>query len=142
MKYRVRLLVIIMVLVAVGLTACQGSTVPFESTAWVLESYGEPGDPQAVIEGTEITATFSRAERQVEGSAGCNHYFGDYTVNRSKLSIPVVASTEMYCMEPEGVMEQEQQYLQALQSAESYEIRDGKLRISSSDGNVLVFRAR
>ena len=45
----------------------------------------------------------------------------------------------MYCLEPEGVMDQEEQYLGSLRLAESYEIVDGRLRIICSDGSMLVF---
>jgi len=82
---------------------------------------------------------FDSAEHEVSGSAGCNSYFGDYEVDGSSLSIPLIGNTEMYCMEPEGVMDQEEQYLQSLRLAESYEVKDGKLRITCSDGTVMVF---
>jgi len=110
----------------------------FEDTKWKLESYGEVGNLQAVVEGSQITATFDSAEGRVHGSAGCNTYFGRYQVSGIELSILETANTEMYCMEPEGVMDQEQQYLKLLQAAESYQIQDGKLQINSGN-QVLVF---
>lgn len=113
----------------------------FEDTAWMLESYGEKGNLQTVIKGTEITAIFDSTKAQVHGSAGCNRYFGDHESSNNKLSILQIAYTEMYCLEPEGVMEQEQKYLKALQAAESYEIRDGKLRITCG-AEVLIFVAK
>jgi len=112
-----------------------------EDTKWMLEGYGEQGELQAVLEGTEITATFESAESRVHGSAGCNGYFADYEISDNRLSIPMVASTEMYCLEPEGVMQQENQYLQALKAAESYQIQDGKLRIICG-AQILVFTAK
>jgi len=123
--------------------ACAGveeDTVAIEDTTWVLESYGEQENQQAVLEGTEITATFESAEGQIKGSAGCNSYFGDYQVDKNKLSISMVAHTEMYCMEPEGVMEQETQYLRLLSTAESYEVIEGKLQIIAGS-QLLVFKA-
>jgi len=53
----------------------------------------------------------------------------------------MIVSTEMGCIEPEGVLEQELQYLKALQAAESYEIKDGKLEINCS-AQILVFNAK
>ncbi len=111
-----------------------------EDIDWILESYGEQGNLQSPIAGTQITATFDSAEGQVRGSAGCNSYFGDYQIN-DKLSIPVLANTEMYCLEPEGVMEQEYQYLRTLQSAESYQIQDGKLQINCGE-QALIYTAQ
>ena len=110
-----------------------------EDTAWVLQSYGEPVDLKDIIIDTEITAEFVSSEGTVEGSAGCNSYSGIYTVEDNQLSIPgPIAATEMYCEEPEGVMDQEQEYLAALQLAESYEIDGDELRIHCGD-QVLVF---
>ena len=115
-------------------------TVTIEDTTWVLESYGDQGNLQTVLEGTEITATFESAEGQVKGSASCNSYFGSYELNNSNLSIFQIGNTEMYCMEPEGVMEQETQYLRLLSAAESYEIIEGKLRIIAGS-ELVVFNA-
>ena len=94
-----------------------------------------------MLESTEITAIFDTAEGQVHGSAGCNSYSGGYQSSDNELSIPLIASTEMYCLEPEGIMEQELQYLKALQAAESYQIRDGKLEINCG-AQILVFSTK
>ena len=116
-------------------------TVTLENKTWVLESYGEQGDLQVILEGTEITATFESAEGQVKGSAGCNSYFGDYQIDNNKLSFSMMAHTEMYCMDPEGVMEQETEYLRLLSKAKSYEISEGKLRITAGS-EILIFNAK
>lgn len=139
MNNRMILSVMFLALLVIGLVACKGGAADFEDREWVLESYGEPGNAQPVLEGSEITATFDSEIRDVSGSAGCNSYFGDYNVDNGELSILNVGNTEMACLEPEGVMDQEQQYLQLLMLAESYEIEDGKLHITCSDGSVLVF---
>ncbi len=116
-----------------------GRSGVLEDIMWILESYGEQGDLQAVLEGTEITAIFDSAEGQITGSAGANHYFGAYQISKNKLSIQEIAHTEMYRLDPEGVMEQEDYYLKTLQAAESYEISVGKLQITSGN-QVLIFR--
>jgi heat shock protein HslJ len=113
-----------------------------EDVTWVLESYGEQGNLQAVLTGSEITAEFKGEEGQVGGSAGCNHYFGGYEAKGDGLSVSMLASTEMYCDDPEGVMDQELQYLKTLQTAESYKVQDGELHISCADNQVLIFHAR
>ena len=125
-----------------GLFACNSSTgeAMLEDVAWVLESYGEPGNLKTVIIDTEITAEFVSTEDTVKGSAGCNHYFGGYEIKDSQLSIPgPIAVTEMYCMEPPGVMDQEQEYLAILQLAESYEINGEELQINCGK-QVLIFK--
>ncbi len=116
-----------------------GRSGGLEDITWILEFYGEPESLQTVLEGTEITALFDSAEGQVTGSAGANNYSGAYQISKNKLSIQEIAHTEMYRLDPEGIMEQEEQYLRALTAAESYEISVGKLQITSGN-QVLIFR--
>ena len=144
--YVVMLILGIFALVGVSCTKPGTTTEPtpsniIEDIMWILESYGEPGNLQTVLEGTEITALFDSTEGQVRGSAGANSYFGSYQISKNKVSIQQIGQTEMYRLDPEGVMEQEQQYLKALQVAESYEIMDGKLRITCG-AEVLIFVAK
>jgi heat shock protein HslJ len=123
----------------VSLTACSPNGTILDDTNWILESYGEPGNPKTVITGTEISIEFVSTEDTVRGRAGCNHYFGGYDLKGSQLLIPgPIGATEMYCMEPEGVMDQEQEYLAILQLAESYEIDGDKLQINCGN-QALIF---
>ena len=135
---KMKILVLLLLSSMIGLASCNyGSFI--ENTDWVLQSYGEFGNLKNVLTDTEITAEFVSSEGTVEGSAGCNSYSGSYEVKNSQLSIPgPIAATEMYCMEPEGVMEQERQYLEILQAAESYSVEDGELQINCG-GQVLVY---
>jgi heat shock protein HslJ len=108
---------------------------------WVLESYGEKGMLQPVLAGTEVTAEFDGAEKRIEGSTGCNHYFGSYEADEGYLSIGQLAQTERACLEPEGAMDQEHAFVTALQAAESFEIKDSKLYITGGS-KELVFISR
>jgi heat shock protein HslJ len=127
-----------MVFTIIGASGCSSSTgTDLEGKKWLLESYGDPDSPQAVIKDTRVTAEFSEGE--VTGIAGCNNYFGSYEVSGKSLTFGPVANTEMYCMDPEGVMDQETDYLTALQSAKTYEITAGKLQITYSGNQVLTF---
>lgn len=92
-----------------------------------------------LAEDTEITATFDSAEGEVSGSGGCNTYFARYEVKGSKLSIFEMAFTEMACVSPEGVMEQEQEFLSLLANAQSFQADDTTLTIICSDGRQLYF---
>ena len=140
MKRLLGMLSLFLILV-LGLIACVTGTGEdmLEDTTWVLDSYGEPRNLTAVIADIKITAEFISAEETVKGSAGCNSYFGSYELKGSKLSIPgPIGATERYCMEPEGVMDQEHDYLALLQSAESYEIDGNELQINCGS-QVLIF---
>jgi heat shock protein HslJ len=136
---KMKILVMLLLSSMIGLASCSyGSSI--EDTDWVLQSYGEFGNLKDVLTDTEITAEFVSSEGTVEGSAGCNSYSGSYEVKDSQLSIPgPIAATEMYCMEPEGVMEQERQYLEILQAAKSYSVEDGELQINCGS-QVLIFK--
>ncbi|MFC1981404.1 YbaY family lipoprotein [Chloroflexota bacterium] len=115
------------------------SAAGLEDTRWILISYGEPKYLRSVLPNTEITMEFVSVEKTVKGSAGCNSYFGSYEVEGDQLSIPgPIGVTEMYCMDPEGVMDQEQDYLATLQLAESYDIDGNELRIQCGN-KVLIF---
>lgn len=111
----------------------------FEEIPWSLESYGEPGSLKSLLADTEITATFNRQDGQVQGNAGANNYFGGYVLDGDKLTIRQLARTEMFRLDPEGVMDQEYAYLKALTAAESYEVKNGKLEISGG-GQILIFK--
>ena len=109
---------------------------PLEGNSWVLEHYGEPGNPTPALAGSyEVTLEFGDGE--LSGSAGCNSYFGSYTSKKDgTFEVSDLANTEMACMEP-GVMEQEGEYLTALRLAENYEVNGSTLRIVGG-GKLLV----
>lgn len=115
-------------------------TVQLERPTWELRSYSSNGTMVPVINGTTVTATFENGS--VGGSAGCNSYGGDYTVDGSALTIGTLFRTEMYCLEPAGIMEQEDRYLDLLGTATGYRIEGDMLTITDgSGGAVLEFRA-
>ena len=138
-KYGIILMVVSAALI-LAFTGCSGSSSDkLEDVKWVLESYGDRDNPQDVIEGTEVTATFNSEDDRVTGVAGCNNYFGGYEINDG-LSVGMLANTEMWCGEPEGRMDQETEYLTILQAAESYTVKGSKLTIDCGD-DVLIYTA-
>jgi heat shock protein HslJ len=50
-----------------------------------------------------------------------------------------IGSTLMACMEPEGIMEQEQLIMSFLSDAQEYRLDDGQLQIYRLDGEALTF---
>lgn len=88
--------------------------VPFEGTTWDFKFLGT-GEAVwlPVIPGTSITAKFEGDT--ISGSAGCNDYSGAFTRDGNQMTFGPLAVTAMECPEPEGIMEQEQRYLEALQ---------------------------
>jgi heat shock protein HslJ len=131
-----------LVLLLFSLLACSTQPSPqgagLENTTWLLQSYGETGNLKAVLNGTEITVTFDGGKDQVYGSAGANTYTGSYEVIGDKLSISELAWTEMYRLDPPGVMAQEVEYLRIFKAAESFQVKNGTLQINSGK-QVLIY---
>ena len=88
---------------------------------------------QAVVSGvadTEVTAVFG-ADGQLSGSAGCNTYNAPYTVDGAKITIGAPATTRMMC--PQPIMDQEAQYLAAIQLAATYNVQGTQLDLRSAE---------
>jgi heat shock protein HslJ len=102
---------------------------------WELTSYSDETGTHPVLEDTEVTLNFNIEEKSLGGSAGCNLYGGDYTIDGSSLTVQSVFHTEMYCM-TEGVMEQESDYLKALGTAETFDVDGDTLTITGSGGTI------
>jgi len=112
---------------------------PLEDTSWSLDTLGQPGNMRPALSNREVTLSFS-GDSQATGNAGCNSYGGAYESSLDgTLSFSDLFHTEMYCVEP-GLMDQEQDFLDALSVAERYEIVDGALHISG--GGTLLVLAR
>jgi heat shock protein HslJ len=125
-----------------GTPVPEGPTSPVQDLLFNLVSYGPEGAEQSLIEGSQITATFSGGT--VSGSAGCNNYTGTVTPVADYFTIGGIAVTQQACAEPAGVMEQEQAYLAALEATAGYQwqqdavngavITGGRLFYSLADG--------
>lgn len=114
-----------------------GANENLANTRWRLVSYGEPGSETPVMEGTDVTLQFEDGS-QAGGSSGCNTFGAKYEVKAgNNLSITKVVSTLIACSE-ENVMEQEKQYLDALQSANSFEISGNNLKVRYGDGQGVL----
>jgi heat shock protein HslJ len=91
-----------------------------------------------VLEGTTLTLTFGK-DGTLSGNSGCNQYNGPYTVNGNQITVGPLASTMMMCSDPEGIMDQETQFLAALQSAASYQIEGNVLQMRTKEDSIAVF---
>jgi len=108
-------------------------------TSWQLLSYHTDSAMVSVIAESEITATFD--DERINGSAGCNSYFAAVETDGSQLSLGPAGSTRKLCPQPEGVMEQEMAYLQAIQNAASYQVEGNKLTLLDGEGMRLALFA-
>jgi heat shock protein HslJ len=115
--------------------------VMLEGTPWVLSGYNNGKNAVvSILAGSEITAEF--VEGTVSGSAGCNNYHAGYELAGEHISIGPAAATRMFCAEPEGIMDQENSYLQALEMASTFEIKSDTLQMYDRNGaRVLTYYA-
>jgi len=105
--------------------------------AWDATSVHRGDSIQSVIIGTKITATFAE-DRKLSGSAGCNTYNAAFTLNQGSIKIEQPISTRMACSEPEGVGEQEHDYLAALPTAASYRIEGSQMTLLTAAGTIVA----
>jgi len=105
---------------------------------WVLQSLGTKDSEVPVIDGSSVTLTLG-SDGTASGSAGCNSFGGSYTITGDQISFDEIVSTLMACVD-DAVMEQERQYLEALQSAGTYLVTADALTIEYNSGEgVLSF---
>ena len=117
--------------------ACSGfpgsSSLDLSGTSWRLVSY----DGLIPLAGKEVTGMFDQSE--ISGSASCNHYFGSYQIQGEKITIEGLGWTEMACLDPDGIMEQEQLVMSMLSDAERFKLLGVNLEIRTRNGEILLF---
>jgi heat shock protein HslJ len=109
------------------------ATPPLSGTEWILSRINN----QEPVQGAEVTLSFDEAN--AGGVSGCNSYGGDYTAGTDgSLAFGEIVQTLILCMEPEGVMELEEEYIGSLRQAGSYQIIDDRLEIMNQAGNTIL----
>ncbi len=123
------------------LTFSQQTPISLTDGSWQLLSFNNgQGGMESNLATERITARFTE-DGQLSGNAGCNHYATSYQIDGEKLTVGKIASTQMFCNDPEGVMETENVYLKNLANAASFRIEGDRLTIFDSEGKkLLVFR--
>lgn len=104
-------------------------------TTWeVRRLESEDGTMVPVLDGTTLTFAYDGA--RVNGNAGCNSYFGPASIGETARLGPL-ASTMMYCSEPEGVMIQERRFLDLLGEVDSIDGDEAHLALGQGGDVVL-----
>lgn len=94
------------------------------------------------VEGTSMSATkptitFAALSSRVSGNAGCNNYFGDYTITNNTLTLGELAATKKMC--GEDAMQVEDMFLETMNKVGGYRIQDNVLTLyAKSDQSVLI----
>ncbi|WIY82783.1 META domain-containing protein [Propionimicrobium sp. PCR01-08-3] len=108
-------------------------------TSWQVTSYYDGQDAiVSVLAGTDPTVSFGD-DGTMTGTTGCNSISGTYQVApEGTLKLGELAKTEMGCLDPEGIMQQDEALPTALTSAVNYHIEGTRLTLTSGDGTTAV----
>ena len=130
--------------VALILAACSSAAPQSESasslsgTSWVVTGYDNGSQTITdVLPGTTISADFGE-DGTMAGNSGCNDYNGPYKITGNQIGIGPLSSTRKACSDPAGVMEQEAEYLAALDNAEVFVVDGNTLELREVDGTVMA----
>lgn len=118
---------IILLLIVITTASCgvkNGNTVPEpEGIKWVLEQLNTlPNVTIPAKDGPFIV--LEKGTGKINGSGGCNDFFGSVTIAADKLDISNIASTKKFCAD---LQELENGYFAALEAANRYTIKGNKL---------------
>lgn len=138
----IRLLLALVVLALAACRSAPGGPPPDEfrrSVAggdWELVTLRD--QPAAVGGGgRRATLRFADDSARVSGFAGCNRYFGSYTMSDgSTLTFGTIAMTRMACAEG---MELERELAEAFRRTSRYTLADGRLTLLDATGPVAGF---
>ncbi|NRD22314.1 META domain-containing protein [Winogradskyella litoriviva] len=83
----------------------------------------------------KITINFDDTEKKVTGFAGCNSFFGTYTLENNTLTFGNIASSKKLC--PGTISQTERQFLKALNSVNAFSIKDNLISFSEND-DILI----
>lgn len=111
-------------------------------STWEVVNYNNGREAVVgLLPDTEITANFG-VGGELTGNAGCNEYFTSYAVEGNAIEIGAPGTTFRFCPEPEGVMDQEFEYLNALQSAATYSIQANMLQMRTAADQLALVMVR
>ncbi len=121
-------------ILALVLSACQTrSQTVLTGSTWSLNLL----NGHSLVPGSHIEVQFD--QDNLSGFSGCNSYGGSFQISGDHFLVgDEIAATAMACLTPEGVNEQEREYLKALREAATYTVSGNHLEIKDSSGNLLL----
>jgi putative hemolysin/heat shock protein HslJ len=122
---------------------CGPSATQLSGTKWELIFL----NGKDLIAGTAITLYF--ANEYLGGEMGCNGYGGSPDTGKYQaksdgtfsLGSPFAVTVQL-CPEPEGIMQQETEYIETLMTVSHYQIVDDRLEIKNEAGEMLVYQQK
>ena len=89
---------------------------------------------------TSVTPIVMTVDDSTVGGSVCNHFGGDYTLSGSTIAVGPLATTEMWCETPTGIMDVETRFVQALSAVNTARYEGTNLVLTGVDIR-LVFTA-
>jgi putative lipoprotein len=105
-------------------------------TTWKLREIN--GVPIRETEGSRPAYIRLGQNHQLNGFGGCNNFSGGWQLNAEQLQLGPLAMTAMACATD---MDNEQQFLQALEEVERHNIERGELSFYKGEKTILLLRA-
>jgi heat shock protein HslJ len=126
----VKRVLLLAALALLGACSSHSPTLKSERT-YTVEWIGE----RPLLDNSHLTLTLA-SDGRAYGSAGCNHWFASYTLAHHHLSFGAPGRTRRLCAP--AVMEQEQRFLQALETVRRWDIQPNEqLRLWPETGEPL-----
>lgn len=110
-----------------------------EGETWVVTELVVDGSPTSPLDATTMTIQFE--DGTATGVAGCNSFFGGYELDGSSISMGPLASTQAFCGEPEGLMDQEVTYLSLMEEADRFERSGDELTLLRGEMALITYQA-
>ncbi len=106
------------------------------NSRWQLMALGTTTAARPVLRDSTVTLAFD-ANGQVLGNGGCSTYAGTYRVEETRLRVGDLTDTQSACADYR-ITNQEDQYLAALRSAESFALDGDQLAVWYDDHRALM----
>ena len=124
-------------------TDAPATTVPSPSmlagTEWIVDRLSLNGADYPLVVGSPPTIVFPADRLEINGTTGCNNYFGAVAfAPGQEISIDQLGMTEMACVDPPELMEQEATFAASLPTIKFYTVMDDGLTMVSGDGSVMI----
>ena len=130
-------LLILLASLALNLISCEAQDNKLDATSWKLESYlASSGERVDGLFDSAVTLYFQALN--VSGSAGCNNYTAACQADNKSLSFGPAAATRKMCVEPAGIMEQENDFLAALGNVTQFNINGDILTLMDKQGDTII----
>jgi heat shock protein HslJ len=98
-----------------------------------------PSDDFPLIEGSEITISFSNGK--MEGFGGCRNYQGEYEAEGDEIRFPMTMMLDEVC-DNEDLLIQEGKFTTALELSIHYRVQDDRLTLFLATGETVIFERR